>query len=91
MRILQEECDMTIAQFDTAAPKKATNLSINADLLRQAKELNINISQAVEQHLEGLVRDVLRQQWLEKNKGAINEYNQRIESQGVFSDSLRLF
>ena len=82
---------MTIAQFDTAAPKKATNLSINADLLRQAKELNINISQAVEQHLEGLVRDVLRQQWLEKNKGVINEYNQRIESQGVFSDSLRQF
>lgn len=82
---------MTIAQFDTAAPKKATNLSINADLLRQAKELNINISQAVEQHLADLVRKVRRQQWLVENNGAINEYNQRIESQGVFSDSLRQF
>jgi antitoxin CcdA len=82
---------MTIAQFDTAAPKKATNLSINADLLRQAKELNINISQAVEQHLAGLVREGRRQQWLVENNGAINEYNQRIESQGVFSDSLRQF
>ena len=82
---------MTIAQFDTAAPKKATNLSINADLLRQAKELNINISQAVEQHLAALVREARRQQWLVENNGAINVYNQRIESQGVFSDSLRLF
>lgn len=82
---------MTIAQFDTAAPKKATNLSINADLLRQAKELNINISQAVEQHLAVLVREARRQQWLVENNGAINVYNQRIESQGVFSDSLRLF
>lgn len=82
---------MTIAQFDTAAPKKATNLSINADLLRQAKELNINISQAVEQHLAALVREARRQQWLLENNGAINAYNQRIESQGVFSDSLRQF
>ena len=82
---------MTIAQFDTAAPKKATNLSINADLLRQAKELNINISQAVEQHLAALVREARRQQWLLENNGAINAYNQRIESQGVFSDSLRRF
>ena len=82
---------MTIARFDTAAPKKATNLSINADLLRQAKELNINLSQTLEQHLAERVREVRRQQWLAENKGAIAEYNQRVESQGVFSDGLRSF
>lgn len=82
---------MTIAQFDTAAPKKATNLSINADLLRQARELNINLSQTLEQHLAEIVREVRRQQWLAENKGAIDVYNQRIESQGAFSDGLRQF
>ena len=82
---------MTIAHFDTAAPKKATNLSINADLLRQARELNINLSQALEQHLAEIVREARRQQWLAENKGAIDVYNQRIESQGVFSDGLRQF
>lgn len=82
---------MTIAQFDTAAPKKATNLSINADLLRQAKELNINLSQTLEQHLAELVREARRRQWLMDNKVAIESYNQRIESQGVFSDGLRQF
>lgn len=82
---------MTIAQFDTDAPKKATNLSINADLLRQARELNINLSQTLEQHLAEIVREARRQQWLEENKGAIDAYNQRIESQGVFSDGLRQF
>lgn len=82
---------MTIVQFDTAAPKKATNLSINADLLRQARELNINLSQALEQHLAEIVREARRQQWLAENKGAIDVYNQRIESQGVFSDGLRQF
>ena len=82
---------MTIAQFDTAAPKKATNLSINADLLRQARELNINLSQTLEQHLAEIVRETRRQQWLAENKSAIDVYNQRIELQGVFSDGLRQF
>jgi antitoxin CcdA len=82
---------MSAPQFDTLAPKKATNLSINADLLRQAKELNINLSQTLEQHLADLVREARRRQWLVENKGAIESYNQRIESQGVFSDGLRQF
>ena len=82
---------MAIAHFDTAAPKKATNLSINADLLRQARELNINLSQTLEQHLAEIVREARRQQWLAENKGAIDVYNQRIASQGVFSDGLRQF
>lgn len=82
---------MTTVQFDVAAPKKAANLSINADLLRQAKELNINLSQTLEQHLAVLVREARRQQWLAENKVAMEEYNRRIEAQGAFSDGLRQF
>lgn len=29
--------------------------------------------------------------WLVENQGAIDTYNQRIEANGVFGDSLRLF
>ncbi|MHB8767033.1 MAG: type II toxin-antitoxin system CcdA family antitoxin, partial [Deferrisomatales bacterium] len=35
--------------FDRTAPKKAANLTVNRDLLRQAKELGINLSQALEE------------------------------------------
>ncbi len=38
------------------APKKTTNLSINADLLREAKALDINLSQAFETQLAELVK-----------------------------------
>ena len=82
---------MATFQFDTSAPKKATNLSINADLLRQAKELNINLSQTLEHHLAEIVRKTKRQKWLEDNQGAIEDYNRRIEANGVFSDELRQF
>ena len=42
---------MQITLFDTKAPKKATNLSINADLLQQAKHKNINLSKELELRL----------------------------------------
>lgn len=77
--------------FNPAAPKKSANLSINADLLQQAKQLNINLSQTLEQHLAEIVRQAQRSQWLVENKDALDEYNRRIESRGTFSDGLRRF
>jgi len=77
--------------FNPNAPKNAANLSINHDLLIQAKALHINLSATLEQGLTEIVRVKHRQQWLEDNKQGIMQYNQRIESEGCFSDSLRNF
>ena len=43
--------------FDLKAPKQAVNLSINSDMLRQAREMKINLSKTLEQKLEQLVRE----------------------------------
>ena len=72
-------------------PKKATNLSINAELLRQAKMLDINLSQAFETHLSELVRAKKRANWLEENQDAIEAYNRFVDEHGVFSDGWRSF
>ena len=77
--------------FDQRAPKKSANLSINSDLLRQAKERQINLSQALELRLAELLRDEKRQKWNEENREAIDDYNRRIEACGTFSDGLRRF
>lgn len=77
--------------FDPGAPKKSTNLSINSDLLRQAKERRINLSQALELRLAELLREEKRRKWEEENREAIEDYNRRIEAAGVFSDGLRRF
>ncbi len=73
------------------APKRATNLSIRADLLAEAKALKINLSQALETHLAELIRARKREQWLGENREAIDAYNQRVEREGVFSDGWRTF
>lgn len=82
---------MLAESYDPEAPKKPTNLSINSDLLRQAKACHINLSQTLEQRLVELVRESHRQEWLLENREALVEYNSRIENRGVFSDSLRRF
>jgi antitoxin CcdA len=72
-------------------PKKATNLSISAELLREAKMLDINLSQAFEVHLAELVNAKKQQKWLAENRDAIAAYNHFVDEHGVFSDGWRSF
>jgi antitoxin CcdA len=82
---------MQLHFFDENAPKKPANLSINSDLLQQAKAHHINLSQALELRLTEMLRDEKQRSWLEENREAMEEYNQRIDRHGVFSDGLRQF
>jgi antitoxin CcdA len=77
--------------FNPKARKKPTNLSINSDLLQQAKVLKINLSQTLEERLSQLILKKKRQAWKEENREAIEAYNRRIEKNGVFSDGFRRF
>lgn len=76
---------------DHSAPKKPTNLTINSDLLRKARELDINLSAALEQALETMLRQRLSEQWLAENQEAISAYNAHVEANGVYSNSIRNF
>ena len=77
--------------YDYQAPKKATNLSINSDLLKKAKSYNINLSKSFESYLNELVKQKAEEAWREENAQAIEAFNKRVERQGVFSDGLRSF
>lgn len=74
--------------YNANAPKKATNLTVNADLLGMAKMLNINLSKTFEKALEQEIRDVERAHWVKENKGAIDVYNKHIIKHGLFQDDL---
>ena len=80
-----------INAYNIKALKKATSLTINSDLLQKAKEYKINLSKALEERLEELVREYEREKWLKESKSAIDEYNKKVEQSGVFSDTLRRF
>lgn len=73
------------------APKKATNLSINKELLAEARNLKINLSATLEQALTEKVRKERRKQWLEDNQQAIEACNELVENNGLFADKHRRF
>jgi antitoxin CcdA len=77
--------------FDSSAPKKPTNVSVNSDLLSKARALRINLSATLEAALVDVINESLREQWLEQNRHAIDAYNRQVDEQGVFSDGLRSF
>lgn len=77
--------------FNSHAPKKPTNVSINSDLLEKAKAMNINLSTTLEAALTEQLRAEQRSQWKAENAKAIQAYNSFIEEHGVFSDGLRKF
>jgi antitoxin CcdA len=79
------------ALFDPKAPKKAVNVSLNGDLLRQARDLGINLSQALEQRLTEEVRQRRAQDWADENRAAIEARRRWVEGNGLWSDGLRLF
>lgn len=82
---------MQPACYDTHAPKKPANVSINSDLLQQAKHHRINLSQALETRLAELLREQKEQQWLQENREAVEAYNRRVVETSVFSDGMRRF
>ena len=77
--------------YNTQAPKKPTNVSINSDLLEKARDLNINLSATLELALAEQLRSAQRAKWLSDNKDAIAAYNQFVETNGTFSDSVSKF
>lgn len=79
------------ALFDPKASKKACNVSINEDLLRQARELGVNLSQTLEEQLIKLVREARAKQWAEENREAIESQARWIEKNGLISDHYRFF
>jgi antitoxin CcdA len=69
--------------------KKATNVSIRSDLLADARELKINLSQEFENHLAEVVRRRRAEQWKVENREAIKAYNKFVEENGIWSDEFR--
>src|ERR1700689_1864383 len=69
-------------------PKRATNVSIDAEILAEAKAMKINLSQTLEDELRKQVKSAREAKWREENREAIESQNPLIERAGVFGEEL---
>lgn len=77
--------------YDQDAPKKATNLSLNSDLLKKSRAMKINLSATLEQALTDKLARNEAKKWAEKNRNAIRAYNEFVDEHGCFGDEYRDF
>ncbi len=77
--------------YDQDAPKRATNLSINSDLLKRARNMNVNLSATLEKALEAKLAEGEAEQWQRENSNAIKAYNDAISEHGCFAEEYRTF
>ena len=70
-------------------PKRAVNVSIDAEILKVAKEMKINLSQAFEDTLRERTQEERVRRFQEENREAIESYNRFIERAGVFGEEWR--
>jgi antitoxin CcdA len=72
-------------------PKRATNLSLSADVLDAAKSLQINISQVCDTYLRDVVRREQESRWRTEHADFIAAYNASIATDGLPLDEWRTF
>ena len=69
------------ARFE--GPKKPTNVSLSAELVDEAKRLEINVSEACQSGLAAEVKKAREAAWKEENRDAIEASNEYVRKHGL--------
>ncbi len=70
-----------------SGPKRAVNLSVDAEILKIAKESGINLSKALEDSLRQLTEDERAKRFYQENKAAFDAHNAHIERHGTLTEN----
>jgi antitoxin CcdA len=69
--------------------RRTVKVSLNADLVREARDYHLNLSVTLERALVAQLRQSRAERWLAENKDGIAAYNALVEHHGAFADTLR--
>jgi antitoxin CcdA len=71
--------------------RKPTNLSLEADLVAEARRLGISLSRAAEAGLRRAVAEEAKRRWQEENREALLSSNAYVEKYGLPLAKYRMF
>ena len=75
----------------TPARRRPTNLSIEPELVAEARRLGVNLSRAAEDGLRRAVAAEEARRWLEENREALLSSNAYVEKHGLPLAKYRMF
>lgn len=73
------------------ARKKTVNLTIDGDLLDEARQFQVNLSQLLARNLEATLREKRADRWKTENQDIVAAYQQHFDEHGCLSDEFRNF
>ena len=80
-----------LAAPTSSSARRATNVILPEALLRDAREMGINLSQACEHGLAQAVAEGRRRRWLEQNREAMDAWNGHVAQHGLPLAAYRQF
>jgi antitoxin CcdA len=75
----------TTPRLRKTRPRKATNLSLDTELVKEAQELGLNLSRVLEEALQFAVKEERGRRWAEENRAAFEAANRAIDKYGIFN------
>lgn len=72
-------------------PRRSTSLSLDADLLDEAKAHGLNLSRSAEAGIAAAVKEARQKAWLEENRDAFKAYDDYIDKHGLPLEKYRTF
>ncbi|WP_311270902.1 type II toxin-antitoxin system CcdA family antitoxin [Sphingobium sp. WCS2017Hpa-17] len=80
-----------MTRHERMTARKATNLSLDVDLVADAKALGINLSRACEEGLRKEIAAERGRRWQEENAAGIAASNAYVEKYGLPLEKYRMF
>lgn len=63
--------------------RKPTNLTLDAQTVREARSMNINLSEAAEKGIRDALRNARAEQWRSENAGSMERSNRYVDEHGL--------
>lgn len=82
---------MRIMNAQKPVRKRGTNVSLDDNLVAEAKALGVSLSSACQQGLAAAVKAEKERRWLEENAEGIRQFNEFVEKHGNPLGHLRQF
>ena len=78
-----------IGQPPLPGRKRAVNVTVDENVLAEAKQLGLNLSQVLEDELKKRVTEERTRRWQEEHREAFDAHNRFIEKHGIWSAKYR--
>ena len=74
---------------DPSAPRRPTNLSLNADLVAKARAAKLNLSAIAEEAIGKALAQAAADRFREEIARSVAEYHRYLDTYGSFADAVR--